>query len=141
VSAAAAFGLVLVDLDELKALNDTQGHAAGDATLSRLATVLAGAIRRDDVAARVGGDEFAVLVDGAGTIEAALAVERLDAALTTAGLSASVGWAAYPEDGDSAAAVRERADRRLYEQKARRRARGEDPSAAAGPKAAAEPLV
>ncbi len=56
--------LLFIDLDGLKQINDTFGHAAGDYALLHMSRLLAGAIRTTDIAARVGGDEFALLLDG-----------------------------------------------------------------------------
>lgn len=60
-SSKAHFGLVHMDLDKFKAVNDTMGHAAGDAVLERVAEVLMAEIRDNDIATRVGGDEFVLL--------------------------------------------------------------------------------
>lgn len=60
------FGLLYLDVDRLKAVNDTHGHAAGDAVLCGIAEALVGATRKSDVIARMGGDEFAVLLDSIG---------------------------------------------------------------------------
>jgi diguanylate cyclase (GGDEF)-like protein len=140
LAARTPFSLVLVDLDRLKEINDTLGHAAGNDALSRLATTLAGAVRREDAVARIGGDEFAVLVGGAGAPEVGLMAERLRATVAAAGLSASVGWAAYPEDGTDPRRLFESADRRLYEHKTAQRV--PDAVSARRPEAVTvEPLV
>ncbi len=123
LAARTPFALVLADLDGLKEINDTRGHIAGNEALTTFATTLAGAVRREDVVARIGGDEFAVLVSGAGAVEAEVMTERLRETVTAAGLSASLGWAAYPEDAGDGRRLFEAADRRLYEHKAMRRAR------------------
>ena len=116
------FALVLVDLDGLKELNDEFGHAAGNETLQRLAATLAGAVRRGDTVARIGGDEFAVLVGGAGDGETGILCSRLERRLTTSGMPASIGYAVWPDDGTDARTLFERADERLYARKAERRA-------------------
>jgi diguanylate cyclase (GGDEF)-like protein len=140
LGARTPFALLLADLDGLKEINDTRGHIAGNEALTRFAATLAGAVRREDAVARIGGDEFAVLVGGAGAIEAEVMTERLRETITAAGLSASLGWAAYPEDGSDGKHLFESADRRLYEHKALRRAQAA--GAAGRPDAVpAEPLV
>ena len=57
------YGLLFIDVDNLKTVNDQQGHAAGDLLLTSIANALLAAVRRSDMVARVGGDEFAILLD------------------------------------------------------------------------------
>jgi diguanylate cyclase (GGDEF)-like protein/PAS domain S-box-containing protein len=111
--------LAVIDLDGFKAVNDSHGHAAGD----KLLTVVAGALRRrvrsTDVAARIGGDEFAVILIGvdepaAATAAAALATAIAEHSLATGlGTTASVGVAMI-EPGSSADELFARADREMY---------------------------
>ena len=70
-------GLLFIDLDGFKALNDAYGHAAGDAVLVRLAALLQGLVRQRDAVYRFGGDEFAVLVRGGGLSQTTKVAERL----------------------------------------------------------------
>jgi diguanylate cyclase (GGDEF)-like protein len=112
--------VAVVDLDDFKEVNDTQGHAAGDVILKVLARTLTGATRAGDTVARTGGDEFAVLAFG--TDDADTVAERLEAAVAAAGLRASVGAADRPEDGGLDAAW-DLADEAMYASKARRAAR------------------
>jgi diguanylate cyclase (GGDEF)-like protein len=72
---------LVFDLDNLKPVNDSFGHAAGDAVLRRLADVLRTSIRDDDFAARFGGDEFVLLLSGAGPDVAARRVQEIAAAV------------------------------------------------------------
>jgi diguanylate cyclase (GGDEF)-like protein/PAS domain S-box-containing protein len=117
--------LLFVDLDDLKAINDTRGHAAGDLALVRAARVLRESVRGVDVVARVGGDEFAVVLAGASRAETELCVARLrtlgarpaDNGLDT-GLSMSIGIATLGDDGAlTLDDLIEHADRAMYEEK------------------------
>jgi diguanylate cyclase (GGDEF)-like protein len=122
------FGVMMLDLDGFKALNDRFGHPAGDDLLVDVAAAIARAIRDQDTVARMGGDEFCVLApetDLAGTEQ--LAERVLDAVATvTAGieaLGASAGVAVFPTDGNHATRLLEAADQGLLAAK-RRRGRG-----------------
>lgn len=105
--------VVLVDLDGLKKVNDTQGHAAGDLLIKRAADTLAQSIRPYDVLARLGGDEFAILVPDC-AMPATRLRRRLQAALKKADIAASIGLAFVQADINSALAA---ADRRMYRHK------------------------
>ena len=76
------YTLVMIDLDHFKALNDTHGHHAGDRALVLFAQVLRKVLRRGDFAARWGGEEFTLVMPGATSAPAVLAIERLRAELT-----------------------------------------------------------
>lgn len=92
-------GVLFIDLDEFKEVNDTQGHAVGDAMLQGVAQAIAANSREDDLVARVGGDEFAVLLPGAGTDDTDLAAARILAAVRDAPQqlpTVSIGGAAGP---------------------------------------------
>ena len=116
-------GLLLVDLDDFKEVNDTLGHAYGDRLLKEVAERLRGAIRPEDLLARLGGDEFALLPGGPGGVEAASALaERLVAALEKPfdldgillDVRATVGLAFYPHHGEVADELLRSADVALY---------------------------
>jgi diguanylate cyclase (GGDEF)-like protein len=87
------FALVLMDLDDFKALNDRHGHVAGDAALVAVADVLRRTLRRTDAAFRLGGDEFALLLESSGAEEARRTTERVASALAAldSGVGSSVG--------------------------------------------------
>jgi diguanylate cyclase (GGDEF)-like protein len=118
--------LLALDLDEFKPINDTHGHAAGDHVLRAVAEVLKSVTRATDLAARIGGDEFAVLLNhtsasGADTCARKL-VERMSEHVTAfegIGLrvGASVGVALLPEDGTTRQQLFAAADRALYASK------------------------
>jgi diguanylate cyclase (GGDEF)-like protein len=107
------FLLLLGDMDNLKTVNDTHGHAAGNSELRRLADALRRAIGHDDELARVGGDEFAILMD-AGVADAAQLCARLRKRLAAQDLHMTFGWAVRPEDGAGPVELFRKADDRLY---------------------------
>jgi diguanylate cyclase (GGDEF)-like protein/PAS domain S-box-containing protein len=104
-----SLALILMDIDRLKDYNDDHGHAAGDAVLRASTAVMTKAIRREDAACRIGGDEFVVLLPGASADEAMEKAEEIRAEVGTLTLShgdrllepitLSVGVAVFPEDG------------------------------------------
>ena len=107
----------LVDLDGFKAVNDREGHLAGDGVLKEVAAALAAAVRDDDTVARLGGDEFAVLARTAPELTGEALAERLRAAVAARagaqGVTASVGLATL-ETGDDVESVLHRADEAMY---------------------------
>lgn len=128
------FALLMVDLDYFKAVNDRQGHQAGDETLRLVAGVLRAALRGQDLVARVGGDEFAAVLPGVGRLAAHEAgsrlLERLAAQLDGHDgltVTASVGVAVYPQHGVTLAELMVQADRALYRAKASGRNQVADP--------------
>ena len=118
VEPARPLSLLLIDVDEFKAINDSLGHPAGDAVLKRLAALLQALCRGSEPPARLGGDEFAVLVEGsqdqglalAGRIHAAL---EADPGTDAAKVTVSIGLAESRLPGDPEAFLA-RADRALY---------------------------
>lgn len=133
-------GVVYLDLDNFKSINDTLGHPAGDAVLQETAVRMQAAVRRSDTVARLGGDEFAVLLPGLRQREdaeriAAHLAESLSHPILFDGqeltASASAGISMYPADGEDAEALLQAADARMYRQKlsaGRRRAPLSQPS-------------
>jgi diguanylate cyclase (GGDEF)-like protein len=111
--AGRPFLLLLGDMDNLKQVNDTHGHTAGNAELRRLATALAEAVGPDDEVARVGGDEFAILTH-AGVVEAGQLSAQLRAELAAEDIHITFGWGAFREDGTSPIDLFRKADDRLY---------------------------
>jgi len=118
-----SLALLLLDIDHFKVLNDTYGHAIGDAVLKKIATVLHETLRKGDVLARYGGEEFVVLLPQATYQGAQEFAQRVWKAVGTAKIhpagrghrvTASVGWALLPDDADTAEALVDAADRALY---------------------------
>ena len=122
----AQVGVLFVDLDRFKVINDTLGHAAGDTVLRQIAAHLQDCLRGSDVLARVGGDEFTVLVEQfTGPQELANLAQRLLAAMSGPimldgveyRVSGSVGIAVYPKDGSDGTALLKHADIAMYRAK------------------------
>lgn len=115
--------MLAIDLDEFKAVNDLHGHAAGDLVLKIASERIVGSIRASDIAARMGGDEFAVLLQDVDAHGAELLADKLVGALSAPypnvlpTVSASIGIALFPQGGDTADALLARADRALYQAK------------------------
>jgi diguanylate cyclase (GGDEF)-like protein/PAS domain S-box-containing protein len=122
--------LLFIDLDNFKHVNDTLGHAAGDALLQQVAARLKGALRASDSVSRLGGDEFTVILE---TIWRDEDVEQVAAKLLQESalpyrlqgqevfVTASIGIAVYPRDGDNAEALLMSADAAMYRAKDRGR--------------------
>jgi diguanylate cyclase (GGDEF)-like protein/PAS domain S-box-containing protein len=115
------FALLLLDLDDLKAINDKYGHLAGNRALKRLSGVVKDQCRATDLAARYGGDEFAVVLIDADPAMANRIAQRIQRALREGrerpALNVSIGISVYPEDGRTAPELLEAADRHLYKRK------------------------
>jgi diguanylate cyclase (GGDEF)-like protein len=121
-------GLLFIDLNGFKGINDEYGHAVGDKILTMVASRIAARVRIEDVVCRYGGDEFVVLLPSvpdaaavtrvADTIRARVAlpywIERNEQHLT-----AAVGESLYPQDGETAEVLLQRADQAMYRLKAR----------------------
>jgi len=116
-------GLLYVDLDRFKAINDQYGHHIGDTVLSEVARQLQVCVRESDTVARLGGDEFVVLLEGVqgrqDCFAAALKIEQALAGNTFFGslgldVEASIGQSLFPEDGDNEDALIRAADAAMY---------------------------
>ena len=122
--------LLILDLDGFKSVNDTYGHPRGDIVLQEVARRLPSRLRGTDTVARMGGDEFAVVLPGVGRGAATTSVAKLRRALHPAVVfsggsfipRASIGVAVYPDDGLSAEDLIRRADDAMYANKRRRQA-------------------
>ncbi len=118
-----ACSLLLVDIDFLKRVNDTHGHSAGDAVIRHVAAALTELSRDNDTAARLGGEEFALLLAGANEASALAAAERLRAAVSAGEVenvgftSVSIGVASCPAHADSERTLYAACDQALYRAK------------------------
>jgi diguanylate cyclase (GGDEF)-like protein len=119
-----AFCLVMLDLDDLKAVNDRYGHLAGDQVLRGVADIVRGGVRKIDVAARYGGDEFVALLPETDPTGGWVLAEKIRLTVAEQGMpgidpapTVSVGVVSYPADGRSADALLVSADRAMYASK------------------------
>ncbi len=118
-----SFATVFIDLNNFKAVNDRHGHLVGDEVLKQVADILAKNIRKGDVLARYGGDEFALLMPGTETEQAEKVMQRIEDAVAAFTFIKSIkiglsnGIVVFPEDGDSLDELLTAADRRMYEKK------------------------
>ncbi|MGE4505899.1 MAG: diguanylate cyclase [Desulfovibrionaceae bacterium] len=129
----APLGLLMLDMDGLKTINDTYGHRAGDAAIREMAQRARTAARKEDTVARLGGDEFAVILpDVQGRDLLHLAAERITGEVCRPfafeeqelPLGVSVGGALFPEDAENLDALIESADKRMYAVKRERKGDG-----------------
>jgi diguanylate cyclase (GGDEF)-like protein len=115
-----ACSLLMIDLDNLKHINDTYGHPVGDAAIRQVAAILKTLLRSGDTPARYGGEEFGVILPETSLLEAALIADRLCAQISNCHvpglgkITASIGAAAYPRQGKDMRDLVEKADRALY---------------------------
>jgi two-component system cell cycle response regulator len=136
ISRSRRFGrplsLLMIDLDDLKVINDTFGHQAGDAVLKEVASALKKSVRQCDIVARYGGDEFAVILVETGKVDAMLKASLLRDLLAPPGhesgpvdahpkptTTISIGVASYPTDARTMEELVREADRALYGAKGR----------------------
>jgi len=140
-SMGTMFGVLFIDLDGFKEVNDTLGHKVGDMLLKNAAKRLCACIRHGDTVARMGGDEFAVILSALHERHDALKVSkkiqhslgevfRLDEHRCVIG--ASVGISYYPDDGNTPEALLKQADEAMYHNKRDRKKRRSAPNSAGG---------
>ncbi|MEA2635853.1 MAG: hypothetical protein QOH92_2620 [Chloroflexota bacterium] len=121
------FCVIMLDVDGLKQVNDARGHAAGDAVLKRVASVLTANLRAVDVVTRWGGDEFVLLMPGTDQVGAISLARRVGGTLRnpddpSGPISVSIGTASFPGDGTTAVALLGAADHSMYADKRQRAA-------------------
>jgi diguanylate cyclase (GGDEF)-like protein len=124
--AGQGLAILMLDLDRFKTINDRYGHLAGDEALAAVARQLRHCAREQDVVCRYAGDEFVLVLDGAGGEDAARVAERVRRGIGDLifwdglRLGCSIGTALFPEDGSTLKALIAAADARMYSDKARR---------------------
>ena len=122
----ANLALMFIDLDKFKPVNDRFGHDIGDMLLKEVAQRLRSSIRESDTAARIGGDEFVVLLPGTGSDESVMAIatkvlQEIETPFEIDGhdinISASIGIAVYPDHGEDVRRILKHADNAMYQAK------------------------
>jgi diguanylate cyclase (GGDEF)-like protein len=120
LAAGRPFALLVADMDALKDFNRDEGFTAGNDALRRLADSLANSLGPDDDVARVGSDEFAILASVISSDGAARLATKLERVLAGDRAKATLGWAAFPQEGNNALALYRAASERLYARKVMR---------------------
>jgi diguanylate cyclase (GGDEF)-like protein len=130
---AKPFGVLMLDLDHFKRINDAHGHARGDVVLEQTTRAVQSTLRAGDIVGRFGGEEFVILLPGADLKQAVGAAERCRAAVAKMetpeapylSVTVSVGVAAFPDHGEDLDALLKASDRAMYMAKANGRNRVE----------------
>lgn len=121
------FSIIMLDMDNLKALNDQHGHAVGDQALKKLGMLLKSMTRREDIACRYGGDEFLVILHNTNEVNALNRLREWETSGASQNLGDkldihfSAGFATYPVHGKTVEEITHVADTALYESKAKRK--------------------
>ncbi|MFS0876056.1 GGDEF domain-containing protein [Solibacillus isronensis] len=112
-----SLGIIMLDLNKFKEVNDNYGHHKGDELLIQVAAALNTFVTKHDLVGRWGGDEFVVLVDNMKENTADAYVKELQLAITLENVEASVGYAIYPKHGKSFQKLVQEADAYMYRDK------------------------
>jgi diguanylate cyclase (GGDEF)-like protein len=115
-------GVFVLDLDDFKKLNDLRGHAVGDLVLQRVASVLSATVRASDTVCRLGGDEFVVVASTVSKDDVDQLAQKIGETLRepfslagqTTTVSVSLGFSVFPDDGNAAEALVNKADEAMY---------------------------
>ena len=122
---SASFSLAMIDIDDFKLFNDTEGHLAGDEILKNIANIAKDSLRIIDVIARFGGEEFAVIMPQTDKDEAFMVTERIRKSIVeylprtwnvfpNDAITISIGIASFPSDGNDRKSLIRNADKALY---------------------------
>ncbi len=120
-----AISVLYFDINDMKSINDTHGHAAGDAAIAHVANLLASGIRESDIVGRLGGDEFGVIMANAPELEAVQKAEQLGRMISTTPfdwkgqkITVAISSGAYAlQGGEDALAMLDNADQAMYARK------------------------
>lgn len=112
-----SLGIIMLDLNKFKEVNDNYGHHKGDELLIQVATALNTFVTKHDLVGRWGGDEFVVLVDNMKENTADAYVKELQLAITLENVEASIGYAIYPQHGKNFQKLVQEADANMYRDK------------------------